>query len=94
MATPGCDRPSCGLVRVVGHVAQVTTSLYAAPMANGETSPDLGALYGATRQRITAGAPGKAWTAAQVNRGRDRATPYLDTFFRFGPTEKVLGEHS
>lgn len=83
-------------------------------MADGETKPDLGTLYRAARQRITAlvtaegvelesivpatpawrirdvaahlagvtvdamsgnmaGAPGEAWTAAQVERGRDRA---------------------
>lgn len=95
-------------------------------MANSETKPDLGALYGATRQRITAlvtaegvdletmvpatpawrvrdvvahlsgvtvdamsgnmaGAPGEAWTAAQVERGRDRALQdLLEDWAEFG----------
>ena len=41
-------------MRIVGHVAHVTASLYAETMTNSQASVDLGALYGAARQRITA----------------------------------------
>ncbi|MEQ1874267.1 MAG: maleylpyruvate isomerase N-terminal domain-containing protein [Ilumatobacteraceae bacterium] len=96
-------------------------------MTNSTTTHDLGALYGAARQRITAlvsangidldtmvpstpawrvrdvvahlagvtadaiagnmeGAPGEAWTAAQVARGRDRTlTEVLAEWAQFGP---------
>lgn len=107
-------------------MAQVTASLYAETMTNSQASVDLGALYSAARQRITAlvtvdgvdlktivpstpawrvrdvvahlagvtvdaiggnmeGAPGEAWTAAQVARGRDRdLTDLLADWEKFG----------
>ena len=62
-------------------MAQATTSFYAATMTN----TDLGGLYGAARKRITALVTAYDWSTDP--------TPYLDTFFLFGPAEHSIGEH-